>query len=114
MRHQKEPWRNSVQNGVLNSSQSIFQAPMARILSLDFLAIFKVFGLDAAAAAAAAGTILDSGLAPPLTPRDGISRKGKPLAPINNTCARLNRYSRIPDAGDQPRLIEVRAPQEIS
>ena len=34
------------------------------------------------AAAAVAGTILDSGLAPPLTPRDGISRKGKPLAPI--------------------------------
>ena len=30
---------------------------------MDFLAIFKVFGLDAAAAAAA-GTILDSGLAP--------------------------------------------------
>ena len=36
---------------------------MARIVSLDFLAILKVFGLDAAAAAAA-GTILDSGLAP--------------------------------------------------
>ena len=34
---------------------------MARIVSLDFLAIFKVFGLDAAAAA---GTILDSGQAP--------------------------------------------------
>ena len=40
---------------------------MARIVSLDFLAIFKVFGLDAAAASAAAadgGTILDSGQAP--------------------------------------------------
>ena len=40
---------------------------MARILSLDFLAIFKVFGPDAAAAAADAdadGTILESGLAP--------------------------------------------------
>ena len=54
---------------------------MARILSLDFLAIFKVFGLDAAAAADA-GTIWESGQAPPLTPRDGISRKGKPLAPM--------------------------------
>ena len=33
---------------------------------MDFLAIFKVFGLDAAAASAAAdgGTILDSGQAP--------------------------------------------------
>ena len=50
---------------------------------MDFLAIFKVFGLDAAAAD---GTILDSGQAPPLTPRDGISRKGKPLAPIRNLC----------------------------
>ena len=59
---------------------------MTRIWSLDFRAIFKVFGLDAAAgaAAAAAGTILDSGLAPPLTPRDGICRKGKPLAPITS------------------------------
>ena len=40
---------------------------MARILCLDFLTIFKVFGLDAAdaaAAAAAGGTILDSGQAP--------------------------------------------------
>ena len=40
---------------------------MARILSLDFLAIFKVFGLDAAAASAAAdagGTILESVQAP--------------------------------------------------
>ena len=37
---------------------------MARIVSLDFLAIFKVFGLDAAAADADAGTILDSGQAP--------------------------------------------------
>ena len=38
---------------------------MARIVSLDFVAIFKVFGLDAAASAAAdAGTILDSGQAP--------------------------------------------------
>ena len=68
---------------------------MARVLSLDFLAIFKVFGLDAAAAADG-GTIWESGQAPPLTPRDGISRKGKPLAP--NMCARLNRCSRIPDA----------------
>ena len=34
---------------------------MARIVSLDFLAIFKVFGLDAAADG---GTILESGLAP--------------------------------------------------
>ena len=39
---------------------------MARVLSLDFLAIFKVFGLDAADADAAdaGGTILDSGQAP--------------------------------------------------
>ena len=37
---------------------------MARIVSLDFLAIFKVFGLDAAAASADGGTILDSGQAP--------------------------------------------------
>ena len=42
---------------------------------------FAEAGPDAAAAAAG-GTILDSGQAPPLTPRDGISRKGKPLAPI--------------------------------
>ena len=33
------------------------------------------------AAAADAGTIWESGQAPPLTPRDGICRKGKPLAP---------------------------------
>ena len=54
---------------------------------MDFLAIFKVFGPDASAAAGGggAGTILDSGQAPPLTPRDGISRKGKPLAPPSKT-----------------------------
>ena len=65
---------------------------------MDFLAIFKVFGLDAAAASAAdadAGTILDSGQAPPLTPRDGICRKGKPLAPT---------------IGPNLRLIAVRVP----
>ena len=41
---------------------------MARILCLDFLGVFKVFGLDAADADADAdadaGTILDSGQAP--------------------------------------------------
>ncbi len=42
---------------------------------------FAEAGPDASAGGGGAGTILDSGLAPPLTPRDGISRKGKPLAP---------------------------------
>ncbi len=37
---------------------------MARILSLDFLAVSKVFGLDAADDADGAETILDSGEAP--------------------------------------------------
>ncbi len=45
---------------------------------------FAEAGPDAAADAAG-GTILESGQAPPLTPRDGISRKGKPLAPMKDT-----------------------------
>ena len=44
-----------------------FLSPNGEDLSLDFLAIFKVFGLDAAAAA---GTILESGQAP-APPRPG-------------------------------------------
>ena len=45
---------------------------------------FAEAGPDAADAddADADGTILESGQAPPLTPRDGICRKGKPLAPM--------------------------------
>ncbi len=55
------------------------------MFGLDSLVVFEVLvvGPDAAAAGgAAAGTILESGQAPPLAPRDEISRKGKPLAPI--------------------------------
>ena len=68
---------------------------MARILSLDFLAVFKVFGLDAADAADAddAGTILDSGQAPTPhtqgwnrpqgeTPHSDISAREEKLEPF--------------------------------
>ena len=41
-----------------------FLSPNGEDFVFGLLAIFKVFGLDAAAADAAAGTILDSGQAP--------------------------------------------------
>ena len=82
---------------------------MARIVSLDFLAIFKVFGLDAADADDhGAETILDSGQAPSPhaqgwnkpqgeTPRSDNGRNNGRRFPTGTT------LGRIPPGGLAPR-----------
>ena len=92
---------------------------MARIVSLDFLAIFKVFGLDAADADA--GTILDSGQAPSPhaqgwnkpqgeTPRSDNRSEGFPLRLIpgreGRGLARIQNCSAGVGGGVQPKYLK--------